>query len=148
MNTNTYTNHQEAIPQGLNALLVRHSHWLLRTALASVFLFHGLQKFFMGIGGFAAMMELPIAIAFLVALAEVLAGLGIIAGAAWHNRWGDIATRLAALAIVPVMLGAITMVHWGQWSFMASESHPMGGIEFQVVLLFLALYFFLRGNQS
>ena len=47
---------------------------------------------------------------------------------------------LAGLAIVPVMLGAIFMVHWGRWSFSPTETHPMGGMEFQVVLLLIALF--------
>lgn len=129
--------------------LAPHAHWLLRGALAGVFLFHGLQKFLvMGIDGFAGMMGLPLAIAAAVAVAEVLAGAGIIAGATVNGRVGDLVTRLAGLAVVPVMLGAIAMVHWGQWSFVASESHPMGGMEFQVVLLLTGVYFILRGNDA
>ena len=56
-------------------------------------------------------------------------------------------TRLAALATIPVLIGAIVLVHWGQWSFVATETHPMGGMEFQVVLLLMALYFVIRGNE-
>lgn len=40
------------------------------------------------------------------------------------------------------------MVHRGQWSFVASESHPMGGMEFQVVLTLIALYFVAKGNDA
>ncbi len=58
------------------------------------------------------------------------------------------ATRLGGLLIAPVMLGAIFMVHWGQWSFQATESHPMGGMEFQVTLLLIALYFLVVGNGA
>ena len=68
--------------------------------------------------------------------------------AAVRGALGDLATRLSGVAIVPVMLGAIAMVHWGQWSFVASESHPMGGMEFQVVLLLMGVYFALRGNDA
>ena len=134
---------------GLAATLARNAHWLLRAGLASVFLYHGIAKFtLMGIAGFAGMMGLPLAVALLVALAEVLAGAGILAGSAVRGPLGDLATRLSGLAVVPVMLGAIAMVHWGQWSFAASESHPMGGMEFQVVLLLMGLYFALRGNDA
>lgn len=120
-----------------------HAHWLLRIALASVFLFHGAGKFF-DIGGFSAMMELPVLIALLVAIAEVLGGLLILLGGALE----DWMTRLGAAAMTPVLLGAIGLVHWGQWSFVATETHPMGGMEFQVVLLFIALYFLIRGNRA
>ena len=134
---------------GNSGALSCHAHWLLRAALAGVCLYHGLQKFFvMGIDGFAATMGLPVASALLVAVAEVLAGAGILAGATVRGRLGDIATRLSGLAIAPVLVGAIAMVHWGRWSFTPSESHPMGGMEFQVVVLLIGLYFLVRGNEA
>ncbi len=54
--------------------------------------------------------------------------------------------RVGAAAIIPVMLGAIFMVHWGQWHFMATETHPMGGMQFQVTLLLILSYLALKGN--
>ena len=133
----------------ITGAIAPHAHWLLRAALASVFLYHGLQKFFvMGIEGFAGMMGLPLVVAALVALAEVLGGAGILAGATVRGRLGDLATRLSGLAIAPVLIGAIAMVHWGRWSFAPSETHPMGGMEFQVVLLLIGLYFVIRGNDG
>ena len=149
MNVQTHV-HQNAHPAaGLAQALLPHAHWLLRAGLASVFLFHGVQKFLvMGIDGFAGMMGMPWIVAAAVALAEVLAGAGILAGSAVRGPLGDLATRLSGLAIAPVMIGAIAMVHWGQWSFVASETHPMGGMEFQVVLLLLGLYFVVRGNDA
>lgn len=121
-----------------------YTHWLLRIALASVFLFHGINKFMGGgVAGFANMMELPLVIAYLVAIAEILGGIGILAGPFING----IITRLAAVAMIPVLLGAIIMVHLGRWHFMATDSHPMGGMEFQVVLLLLAVFFLVRGND-
>lgn len=149
MTVKTYVHNGLQIDTRADAGLAGQAHWLLRAALAGVFLFHGLDKFFgMGIGGFAGMMGLPLAAAFTVALAEVLAGAGILVGATVRRRLGDLATRLAGIAIVPVMLGAIALVHWGRWSFAPSETHPLGGMEFQVVLLLIGLYFALRGNQA
>ena len=125
--------------------LAPYSHWLLRIALASVFLFYGIDKFMgAGVAGFSEMMGLPVFVGFLVAIAEVLAGIGILLGA----FMGAIVTRLAAVAMIPVLLGAIFMVHWGQWHFMSTDSHPMGGMNFQVVLLLMALYFLIRGNDT
>ena len=120
-----------------------HAHWLLRVVLASVFISHGVGKF-LDLGAFSGMTGLPIYIAFLVGFAEVAGGVGIVIGA--FSR--DLVTRLAGLAIMPVMIGAIALVHWPRWSFMPSESHPMGGMEFQVALLLIAFYFFLVGNRE
>jgi hypothetical protein len=36
--------------------------------------------------------------------------------------------------------------HWGQWHFMPSETHPMGGMQFQVTLLAILVYLVLNGN--
>jgi putative oxidoreductase len=119
----------------------RHAHWALRVAILSVFLYHGLDKFG-NLGGFAEMAGMPVAVAFLVALAEAGGALLVFVGG-FLKDW---MTRLGALAIVPVMLGAIFMVHWGQWHFMPSETHPMGGMQFQVTLLLALVYLALKGN--
>lgn len=126
------------------ASLAPHAHWLLRIGFASVFLFHGIGKF-AAPTQFAEMMHLPLLVVLLVALAEVGGGLAIVAGGTLRKDW---MTRLGGLVTVPVMIGAIAMVHWGQWSFVATESHPMGGMEFQVVLLLMGLYFVIRGNGA
>ena len=120
-----------------------HAHWLLRIGFAGVFLFHGIGKVMM-FGGFSQMMGLPTPVAALVTLAEVAAGVGIIVGAFTN----DLITRLAGLAVAPVMLGAIFMVHWGRWNFTPAEGFPMGGMEFQVVLLLMALFFLVMGNAG
>ena len=129
--------------------LASHAHWFPRIALASVFLYHGLSKF---AGGLAVppMLELSPLTWALVATAEVAGGALVLAGGVLGTRWGDIATRLGGLAIAPVMLGAIALVHWPRWSFTAApdQGFPMGGMEFQVVLLFIALFFVLRGNAG
>jgi putative oxidoreductase len=126
----------------------RHAHWLLRFSLASVFLFMGIDKFMGGgVAEFAAMMELPVIVALLVPLAELGGGALIIAGglAAGMGSW---LTRLGALLVLPVLFGAIFMVHWGQWHFMATPTHPMGGMMFQVTLVMVALYLLIKGNRA
>ena len=120
-----------------------HAHWLLRIGLAGVFLFHGLYKV-INFGGFSQMMGLPTSVAALVTFAELAGGVGIIVGALTN----DLITRLAGLAMAPIVLGAIFMVHWGRWNFAPAEEFPMGGMEFQVVLLLTALYFLVMGNGT
>jgi putative oxidoreductase len=123
----------------------RQSHWLLRFPIFSVFLYMGIDKFMGGgIGEFAQMAGLPWLIAALVALAEISAGVLIVAGPAF----GSWITRLGALFTLPVLLGAIFMVHWGQWHFLPTATHPMGGMMFQVTLFMLALYLLIHGNEA
>ncbi len=116
-----------------------YAHWLLRLAVAAVFLYHGPTKFV----GEPAMGMSPF-IWYLVGAMETLGALLLLYG----GFGADWATRLGGLLLIPVMLGAIFMVHWGQWSFVPSESHPMGGMEFQVTLLAISLYFLIRGNEA
>lgn len=122
------------------------AHWALRIALASVFLFHGLPKFF-GLVAFASANAVPVVLALLVALAEVGGALLVLAGGFLGGAAGDMATRLGALAFIPVMIGAIAMVHWPRWSFEPSQTHPVGGMEFQITLILISLYLILKGNR-
>jgi putative oxidoreductase len=126
----------------------RLSHdWLLRAPFAAVFLFHGAGKLFAPAMS-ADMLGLPIGLVLLVGLAEVLAGFGAVLGGLQGFARADLVTRLSGLAAAPVLLGAIAMVHWPRWSFTPTESHPMGGMEFQVVLLGIAAYFLLAGARQ
>lgn len=118
-----------------------HAHWLLRFALGAVFLYHGLEKF-TNLSAMAGMMGMPVFMLAMVALAETAGGALILVGG-FTKDW---ITRVGAAAVIPVMLGAIAMVHWPRWSFTPSETHPMGGMEFQVTILLIALYFVLTGN--
>jgi putative oxidoreductase len=120
-----------------------NAHWVLRAGLASVFLFHGVGKA-VSIEGFSRMMEVPYGIAALVTFAELAAGIGIILG----GFKSELITRLATIAMIPVLLGAIFMAHWGRWSFTPAEGFPMGGMEFQFVLLMSAIYFLIVGNST
>ena len=119
-----------------------YAHWFLRIALASVFLYHGLSKF-PNAEKLSLMMQMPIVMVYLLAAVETIAGILVLIGGFGFG----LATRMSGALIAIVMLGAIKMMHWGQWSFMASENHPMGGIEFQVVLLCCALYLVIKGNE-
>lgn len=141
MNTQTLTM-TEKLDRAQTSVLSAHSHWLLRAGFASVFLFHGVGKF-ADLSGFAGMMGLSVFVALLVALAEVGGGVAVIAGGFLRSDW---LTRLGGLVTIPVLIGAIVLVHWGQWSFVATETHPMGGMEFQVILLLMALWLALSGK--
>ena len=131
----------------LHERMTTNAHWLLRISIASVFLYHGLLKF-MNLEGFASMLPISYSQVVFVALAEVGGSLLILLGGFGSDRLSDLATRIGASLNVPVMLGAIAMVHWGRWSFTPSDTHPMGGMEFQVVLVLIMLYLVITGNKG
>ncbi len=133
----------------MNALnvITPNAHWLLRAALAGVFVYHGTLKF-MDLEGFAQMLPISYIETVLVALAEWLGGVLVLLGGFGKDRWSDLATRLGAAIQIPVMVGAIALVHWGRWNFVPAENFPMGGMEFQVTLLLVALYLVVTGNHA
>lgn len=127
--------------------LIVNAHWLLRIALASVFIYHGALKF-LNLEGFAQMLPISYFQVVLVAMAETTGGFLVVLGGFRNNGVSDLATRIGAVLNLPVIIGAIAIVHWGQWNFVPSGSHPMGGMEFQVVLALLMLYLAITGNKS
>ncbi len=128
-------------------LLTTNAHWLLRIALASVFVFHGVLKL-MNLEGFAQMLPISYTEVVLVALAETVGGLLVLLGGLKSGRLFDLATRIGAALNIPVIIGAISIVHWGRWNFVPSETHPMGGFEFQAVLLLILLFLVITGNRG
>jgi putative oxidoreductase len=80
---------------------------LLRVAVGLAFLYHGSAMLFGAFGGpgpqgFAGFMHLPIAVGYLVGLAQVGGGLAMLSG---------VLIRLRAVSIIIVVLGAIFLVH-------------------------------------
>jgi len=112
-----------------------HVHWGLRLSLAATFLYHGATKF--PIEG--PMMGMPAAMVWMLALAELAAGVFLIAGAFGK----ELLTRLGALIVVVVMVGAIALVHAKNgFNFMNN------GMEFQVLILLTGLYLAAKGNDA
>ncbi|MCA0964759.1 DoxX family protein [Salipiger bermudensis] len=94
----------------------------LRVALGILFLAHAGLKIFVfgpsGTAGFFQSLGLPGALAYLTILVETLGGIALIAG---------IYTRIVAVALIPVLLGAIFMVHGAAGFFFDNEG---GGWEY------------------
>ncbi|MCW5731961.1 MAG: DoxX family protein [Alphaproteobacteria bacterium] len=112
---------------------------LLRLALGTMWLAHGLLKVFVfgiaGTVGFFEQLGLPGPLAYLVILAEIGGGLLILLGL--HGRF-------VSLALTPVMLGA-AWVHAGNgWVFSA----PNGGWEYPVFLIAAGLAHALLGDGA
>ena len=116
--------------------LAPHVHWALRLSLAATFLYHGITKF--PVPAFSEAMGMPIPMVWAVALAEIAAGASLIIGAFGKEAL----TRLGGLIVIVIMMGAIGMVHFKNgWNAMNS------GMEFQVLMLSVGLYFAARGNE-
>ena len=120
-----------------------NGHWLIRLSMTSIFLFHGFGKFPMA-EMMAQNMGMPLMMIYMLATMEVVGGLFILGGA----FFSEILTRIAGAIFAITLAGAIIMVHWPQWSFVASESRPMGGMEFQLLVFLISLVFFAGGNKA
>jgi putative oxidoreductase len=113
---------------------------VLRVALGIMFLAHSLylKVFVFTVGGTVGFFEslgLPGAFAYLTILAEIGGGLALILG---------FQTRLVAIALLPVLLGA-TWVHAGNgWVFSAEG----GGWEYPVFLIVATVVQALLGSGA
>lgn len=108
---------------------------ILRASMGGMFLAHAALKIVVftpaGTAGFFQSVGLPGQLAYLVILAELVGGIALILG-----LW----TRWVALALVPVLLGAIYTVHGAAGFFFSNTG---GGWEFPafwaIALIALAL---------
>jgi putative oxidoreductase len=117
----------------------------LRLVLGLVLFAHGAQKMLGWFGGFGfhgtmdafAHMGMPGAVAFLIICTEFFGGLGLIVG---------LLTRIAALGIAGLMIGAIFLVHLPNGFFMNWMGTQKGeGIEYHLLVLAMAAALLLRG---
>ena len=112
---------------------------LIRIASALAFLYHGSAILFGAFGGpgpqrFAAYMHAPAAVGYLVGLAQVAGGLAMLVG---------IFVRLATVALIIVMLGAIFLVHLPHGFDIGK-----GGFEYALTQLLIALAVLIAGPGS
>ena len=112
---------------------------VLRTALAIMFLAHGLTKVFVftlpGTAQFFSSVGFPGWMAYPVAGAEVFGGLFLLLG---------LYPRLVAAALLPVLIGASTVHLANGWSF----GNANGGWEYPVFLIAAALVQVLMGDGA
>ena len=120
----------------------------LRLTLGAVMFPHGAQKVlgWFGGGGFKATLEgmtgmgLPAAIVVMVMIAEFLGSLGLIFG---------FLTRLSALGVISVMLGAIFTVHQQYGFFMNWMGKQAGeGFEYHLLAIGIAAALLVRGGGA
>jgi len=118
-----------------------YGHWLLRFALASVFVIHGIGNF-LHMAQFAATLHVPAFVGMMLVLAEIVGGILVFVGG-FLEDW---MTRLGALLLIPVVL--IVMFMTGDMSFTLSRVHVMSGMEYMIVLVLISLYVLLKGNKT
>jgi putative oxidoreductase len=125
----------------MESLFVTSPSWaitVVRVVLGVIFFAHGSQKVLGWYGGYGlkgttgyfTSIGLPLPIAYLVCFFEFLGGIGLLLG---------LLTRLAALAVAIVMVGAIAKVHWPNGLFINWELKPGQGHGFEVNLAFIAM---------
>ena len=109
---------------------------LIRIAAALAFLYHGCGILFGAFGGpgpqgFAAYVHVSVPAAYLVGIAQITGGIAVLLG---------IFTRVGAVCLAIVMLGAIFLVHVPH-GFDISK----GGYEYALTQLFIALALLVAG---
>lgn len=112
---------------------------LLRVSLGAMFIAHALLKIFVftlaGTAQFFESVGFPGALAYIVAILELVGGVALIAGL--YTRW-------VVLGLLPILLGA-AFVHWPNgWVFSAQN----GGWEYPVFLAAAAIVQSLLGNGA
>lgn len=134
----------------METLLFTYGSWstlVIRVVLGVIFFAHGAQKVLGWFGGyglkgttqFLSSLGIPLPVAYLVCFFEFFGGIGLIVG---------LVTRLAALAIAVVMVGAIVKVHWQHgfflnWSLTLGKGH---GYEANLALLAMAVACLIAGG--
>ncbi len=125
----------------MESLLATSPSWavaVVRIALGVIFFAHGAQKvlgWFGGYGltgttGYLTSTGIPRPVAYAVCFFEFLGGIGLLLG---------LLTRLAALAVIVVMVGAIVKVHWQHGFFLNWELTPGKGHGFEANLAFTSM---------
>lgn len=112
-----------------------YAAFILRLSLGVLFLAHFGLKFFVftpaGTAQFFQSLGLPGVLAYLTMAAELVGAIALILG---------VYTRFVAIALIPILLGAIVTVHWSAGFFFTNAN---GGWEFPafwiIGLLALAL---------
>jgi putative oxidoreductase len=113
---------------------------VLRVTLGALFLAHAGLKIFVftpaGTAQFFGSLGLPPALAYVTILAEVAGAVALILG--FYTRW-------AALALIPILVGAIVTVHGSAGFFF---SNPNGGWEFLAFWILALLTQALLGDGA
>jgi putative oxidoreductase len=119
--------------------LAPYAATVLRASLGAMWLSHALLKLLVftipGFAGFLASQGMPTFLAWPVVLLELAGGTLILLG--WHGR-------IASLALLPVMIGAMTAHIGNGWVF----SNANGGWEYPLFLIAMSVVHGLLGDGA
>jgi len=113
-----------------------------RFAIGIAFIIHGLGKFPLPPQGLIDYFNLSPALASLVALSELSAGLILIISGFIKNPFGNLLTRLVGFMIVIIMINIFAIAH-SDW-FITTKLFTSE----QIFLLIGGVYFLIKGNQT
>tara|TARA_B100000989_G_scaffold112524_1_gene82600 strand:+ start:145 stop:534 length:390 start_codon:yes stop_codon:yes gene_type:complete len=127
--------------------LAKISLWIVRLTLGISFFLHGWGKFPYPPERFASWLEsidmvAPMTIATLVAIGEMATGIGIILGGFISGQIGNLITRLSALGIFIIMIGAFYLAH-PDWFI----NEKLFKSE-QIYIFVLSIFFLINGNKN
>tara|TARA_Y100000590_G_C15570938_1_gene958552 strand:- start:65 stop:406 length:342 start_codon:yes stop_codon:yes gene_type:complete len=105
-------------------------NWLLRIVLAATFLKHGFPK----LGVFVADLKY---VGYLIGPFEFIGAVLLLIGPFIN----DTVTRLGSFMLGVIMIGAIYL-HLFKWG------DNLGDVEWQILLLSVSIYFFVKGNDE
>lgn len=116
------------------------AHLILRLALGIMYLAHGATKLFVftpaGTAQYFASLGVPGFTGYLAIIAELGGAALLLSG---------IKARWAALALTPLLLGTIVLVHGAHgWMF----ANPGGGWEYSAFLIAASLALFFQGDPA
>ncbi|MFO0780692.1 MAG: DoxX family protein [Candidatus Gracilibacteria bacterium] len=85
--------------------------WIMRIALALIFVTAGYKKLFiLGPDKFAATVNIPVMLGWCAALGELGAGVGILAGGLMKSSKGKLITKASGAMVVLIMIAAFGLV--------------------------------------
>lgn len=133
----------------IESLIGTHADWIVaiaRIVLGIIFFGHGAQKMLGWYGGpglsstmrtFTEQLHLPSILAILLIAGEFFSGIGLIVG---------LFSRIAALVIALIMVGAIATVHFRFGLFLNWFGNQEGhGVEYHLLAIALALVVVVKG---
>ena len=112
-------------------ILSQNTQWIIRLPLAITFLIHGYPKFGVSVANLGY-------IGYLIGPFEFFGALFLLIGPFIKN---NTISRIGSLMISVIMIGAIYM-HLVKWN------DTIGDVEWQILLLCVSLFFFVKGNKE